>query len=188
MVNAVRWLSVFIATMSGRSSSSIRSPVIGTQISPEVCLRKKAMFSGVAASAAMIRSPSFSRSSSSTTTTISPRPMASMAFSTVANGILALVLSVTGGQEPLDVLGHHVDLEVDAVAGLSGSQRGNGGGVRNDRHGEAVVERIDHGEAAAVDGDRSLLDDVTGEVFRRPDAEIGGRRHHFAHAVDMSLD
>src|SRR5664280_353784 len=35
----------------------------------------------------MIRSPSFSRSSSSTTTTISPRPIAAIAFSTAEKGI-----------------------------------------------------------------------------------------------------
>ena len=40
------------------------------------------MFSGVAASAAMTRSPSFSRSSSSTTTAIPRRPIASMASCT----------------------------------------------------------------------------------------------------------
>src|SRR4051812_10391225 len=159
MVNAVRWLSVFMATMSGRSSSSMRSPVIGTHINPEVCFKKKAMASGVAASAAMMRSPSFSRSSSSTTTTISPRPIASMAFSTLANGILALVLSVgvPGGQEPLDVFGDHVDLEVDAVAWSLPSQRRDRRGVRDDRYREAVFERVHDGEAAAVHRDRALL-------------------------------
>ena len=55
----------------------------GTQITPEVWARKKAMFSGVAASAAMTRSPSFSRSSSSTTTASLRRPMASIASCTV---------------------------------------------------------------------------------------------------------
>src|SRR5439155_15421967 len=166
---------------------SIRSPVMGTQMRPEVCLRKNAIASGVAASAAMMRSPSFSRSSSSTTTTISPRPIASMAFSTVANGILALVLSVPGGEEPLDVLGHHVDLEVDAVAGLPGPQRRDGRGVRDDRHREAVVERLDHGQAAAVDRDRSLLDDVAQHVLRHPDAQIGCGADDLADAVDRAL-
>ena len=56
-------------------------------MSPDVWARKKAIFSGVTASAAMIRSPSFSRSSSSTTTTISPRPTASIASSTDEKGI-----------------------------------------------------------------------------------------------------
>ena len=45
------------------------------------------MFSGVAASAAMTRSPSFSRSSSSTTTAMPSRPMASMASCTFENAI-----------------------------------------------------------------------------------------------------
>ena len=109
-------------TISGRSSSSSRSPVIGTQMTPEVWCRKNAIFSGVADSAAMMRSPSFSRSSSSTTTTISPRPMAATASSIGANGIS---VSCSGrrpgragvpGEQALDVLGHDVDLEVDPVA------------------------------------------------------------------------
>ncbi len=78
-MKAVRWASVLSRTMSGMSSSSRRSPVSGAQMTPEVWRTKKAIFSGVADSAAMMRSPSFSRSSSSTTTTISPRAMAAMA-------------------------------------------------------------------------------------------------------------
>ena len=85
-VNAVRMLSVFVGhhRAAGRARRA-RSPVIGTQMTPEVWRRKKAIFSGVADSAAMMRSPSFSRSSSSTTTTISPRPMAATASSMGAN-------------------------------------------------------------------------------------------------------
>jgi len=37
---------VFAITMSGRSSCSTRSGVSGTQIRPDVCARKKAIFSG----------------------------------------------------------------------------------------------------------------------------------------------
>ena len=76
---AVRWVSVLRSTIGPRSSSAARSAVIDTQITPDVWCRKKAMASGVANSAAMMRSPSFSRSSSSTTTTISPRATAAMA-------------------------------------------------------------------------------------------------------------
>ena len=54
------------------------------QITPDVWLRKNAIFSGVANSAAMMRSPSFSRWASSTTTAISPRPMAAMVSSMLA--------------------------------------------------------------------------------------------------------
>src|SRR5664280_1308142 len=98
-VKAVRCTSVLAVTMSGRSSCSTRSGVSGTQISPEVWARKKAIFSGVTASAAMIRSPSFSRSSSSTTTTISPRATAAIALSTVEKGIDPGSPSVSWGRE-----------------------------------------------------------------------------------------
>ena len=77
-VNAVRRTSVFLATIIGRSSSSRRSPTIGRQMMPLVCRSIRPTFSGVASSAARMRSPSFSRSSSSTMTTISPREIASM--------------------------------------------------------------------------------------------------------------
>ena len=81
----MRWLSVFCWTIGVRASSWARSDVRVAQITPDVCWRKKAIFSGVANSAAMIRSPSFSRSSSSTTTTISPRPIAAIASSIFAS-------------------------------------------------------------------------------------------------------
>src|SRR5688500_2371354 len=48
------------------------------QMSPRPCLARKLIFSGVTKSAAKTRSPSFSRSSSSTSTTISPPRMATM--------------------------------------------------------------------------------------------------------------
>ena len=56
------------------------------QITPLVWRIMNAIVSGVAFSAAMIRSPSFSRSASSTTTTSSPRLTAAMAFSILVNG------------------------------------------------------------------------------------------------------
>src|SRR5437763_7295941 len=176
MVNAVRWLSVLAATMSGRSSSSMRSPVIGTHMSPEVWVRKKAMFSGVAASAAMMRSPSFSRSSSSTTTTISPLAMAAMAFSTLANPIACLPLP--SGQQLLDVFGDQVDLQVDPVPRSLDPQRRHLGGVRDDRNGETVGQRLHHGQAAPVHGDRPLLHDISQQLGRRSYAQPGRGRDH----------
>src|SRR6266571_1990616 len=50
---------------------------------PQVWRMMNAIFSGVVCTAATIRSPSFSRSSSSVTTTISPRAKASMASRTL---------------------------------------------------------------------------------------------------------
>ena len=84
-VNAVRCDSVLLLTMSGSCSSSRRSPSIGMQMTPLVWRTKKPIASGVIFSAAMMRSPSFSRSSSSTTITISPAATAAMAFSMCVN-------------------------------------------------------------------------------------------------------
>ena len=78
-VKAVRCDSVLSATISGSRSSSSRSPSIGMQITPLVWRIMNAIDSGVIFSAAMMRSPSFSRSASSTTTTMLPRPMAAIA-------------------------------------------------------------------------------------------------------------
>src|SRR4051794_11244773 len=165
-VNAVRWLSVLSATMSGRRSSSSRLPSTGRQITPLVWRIMNAIASGVMASAAMMRSPSFSRSASSTTITSSPRAMAATAFSISVKGISVLPLSgVSGGvrgEQSFDVLGEHVGFEVDGIAGLLGAQRGDGQRVRDDGDVEGaptVVEGGD-GEADAVDGDRSLPDHV----------------------------
>ena len=72
---------VLSSTISGMSSSSSRSSVIGMQIRPRPCFAMKLIASGVTFSAAIVRSPSFSRSSSSTTMIISPSRMASMASS-----------------------------------------------------------------------------------------------------------
>ena len=80
-----------------------------------------AISSGVACSAAKIRSPSFSRSSSSTTITGRPAAMSSTACLDGAEppGRAADVRchgSIADPQQPLDVLGDHVDLQVDRVA------------------------------------------------------------------------
>ena len=58
------------------------SPGIGTQITPLECRIVKAISSGVALEAAKMMSPSFSRSSSSTTTTALPAAMSAIARST----------------------------------------------------------------------------------------------------------
>mmetsp|Transcript_1412 Transcript_1412/g.4528 ORF Transcript_1412/g.4528 Transcript_1412/m.4528 type:complete len:305 (+) Transcript_1412:930-1844(+) len=74
--------SSFFATMGPSRSSSRRSPGIATQMTPDVWRTVKASVSAVAVSAAKMRSPSFSRSASSVTTTGSPRRIASSAAST----------------------------------------------------------------------------------------------------------
>ncbi len=56
------------------------APVIGTQISPRHSFIMNATISGLIFAAATIRSPSFSRSSSSITTTGRPAAIASIAL------------------------------------------------------------------------------------------------------------
>ncbi len=83
---AVSKRDVFCDTISGISSSSSRSGVIDRQIRPRPYRAMKLIASGVTFSAAIVRSPSFSRSSSSTTMTIRPARNASIASSIRANG------------------------------------------------------------------------------------------------------
>ena len=71
-------------------SSSERSSVRQRQITPRPCVAMKLIASGVANSAAMVRSPSFSRSGASTTTTNLPARTSSIASSIVANAVSLL--------------------------------------------------------------------------------------------------
>ena len=66
------------ATIGSRCRRLASSADSGAQTMPEVWRMMKAIFSGVQSEAATNRSPSFSRSSSSVTTTISPRAKAAM--------------------------------------------------------------------------------------------------------------
>ena len=80
-VKAVSKADSFLAAIRSRPSSSQRSPVSARQISPRPSLAMKLIASGVTNWAAMVRSPSFSRVSSSQTTTILPWRMSSIASS-----------------------------------------------------------------------------------------------------------
>lgn len=86
-VNAVDMLSELPSedTINGSSSFSAVSEVIETQMIPDVWLMKNAIDCCVATSAAIIRSPSFSRDSSSSTTTGCPFFMASNASGMLLN-------------------------------------------------------------------------------------------------------
>mmetsp|Transcript_129 Transcript_129/g.311 ORF Transcript_129/g.311 Transcript_129/m.311 type:complete len:202 (-) Transcript_129:822-1427(-) len=81
-VKAVCLGSSLLFIICGRFSSSIRDSSMAMQMTPLEYRTMKAMSSGVQASAAMIKSPSFSRFMSSTTTTIFPSRVAAMASST----------------------------------------------------------------------------------------------------------
>ena len=85
-----------VAFMVRHTSGILCTPVAATGVHrmPLVWRTMNATCSGVAVAAAMIRSPSFSRSASSTTTTSSPRLIASMACSILVNGIVLSFLRV----------------------------------------------------------------------------------------------
>src|SRR6185312_15474192 len=88
---AVPKFEVLAAVISGMRSASSRSSVSAAQIRPRPCRAMKLIAAGVIVSAAMVRSPSFSRSASSTTMTMRPARMSAMASSIVANGVVATV-------------------------------------------------------------------------------------------------
>ena len=93
-VNAVPNREVFSATCGGKCNSSHRSSVSGKQISPRPSPAMKLIFSGVTNYAAHTRSPSFSRSSSSTIMIIRPSRM-----SAAASGIEANAITGNSGRE-----------------------------------------------------------------------------------------
>src|SRR5689334_15528092 len=112
----------------------------------------KLMASGVTFSAAIIRSPSFSRSSSSTMMTMRPSWTSTMASSILANCI--------GFQKILNVFCDDVELQVDGIAGLGGLEVGIFERVRNYCDGkDAPIQRRD-GKTDTVNRNRAFLDNV----------------------------
>ena len=87
-VKLVPWRERFCSTIGLSPRRAACSSVIDRQIRPRPCLARKLTFSGVTNSAAKMRSPSFSRSSSSTRMTISP---ARIAATTSVTGLMAAV-------------------------------------------------------------------------------------------------
>ena len=88
-VNGVCSADSFLAVINSKSSSSQRCGLSARQIQPRASLAMKLIASGVTNWAAITRSPSFSRSSSSQTTTILPCLISSIASSTVEKGLSA---------------------------------------------------------------------------------------------------
>src|SRR5690349_1999071 len=204
-VNAVLKADSFLAAIRSRPSSSQRSAVKERQINPRPWVAMKLIASGVANCAAIVRSPSFSRFSSSQTTTIRPRRTSSMASSMVEKGPAAsasagvvadsglCIVPPKALHEPFRVARDQVDLEVHGIPFGEVPQGRAVEGLRDQRDLEPVVSEPRHREADAVDGDRAVLDDVA--------AELGGQGHlesarepvlvrcdHVAGAVDVTLD
>ena len=95
-VKGVPSIDVFASTWCGMSSSRHREMVIGAQRTPRAFLSMKLTCSGVIFSAATIMSPSFSRSSSSTTITILPWRKSSMASAILSSLIVWSIVVYCG--------------------------------------------------------------------------------------------
>ena len=107
-VKAVPYGVSFRSVIWRRPRSSQRCSVRHKQMSPRPCVAMKLIASGVANWAATVRSPSFSRSAASTTTTNRPWRMSSIASSTVANGVTsrrALTRPIVPWKDLLNVQG-----------------------------------------------------------------------------------
>src|SRR5215212_6109017 len=167
-VYAVRYSSGLLSAIGARPSWSTRSPVSATQIKPPARFTMKLISSGVTSDAAQIRSPSFSRSSSSATMTSLPAAKSTIACSTVENGMAVREIGVSSGEngssrggirrhELTDVLPDHVRLDVNAVAGAERAERGMSPGVFDQRQlkNPGSRERV-HGETDAVDRDGAV--------------------------------
>ena len=95
-----------------------------------------AIVSGVIFSAAMMRSPSFSRSSSSTTTTNSPRAIGGDGVLDLGRTASSASSACCSAQETFDVLGEDVDFEVDRGRRAAVPERRDRERVRDHRDGE----------------------------------------------------
>src|SRR4051812_19302849 len=183
---------------SGICSWLRRSGIIARQINPRPCFAMKLIASGVTVDAAIVKSPSFSRSSSSTTMTIWPSRMATIASSMVAKGPVLrapLAMRIFGffkgismshgpsGPGPLtsglrqfhrtgNVLADHVALQVHVLLRADRRQIRVLPGERDNHHIELVVAQVSHRQADPVDRDRPLAHDERrerrGELNRHP--------------------
>src|SRR6185312_8886870 len=182
-VNAV-WCRVpFCWLMSGRPSFSTRARVSARQIRPRAWRAMKLIASGVANWAGTTRSPSFSRSSSSTRMNIRPLRASSISSSaldryldssTETSASLRARFSMSLRlREPGHIACQHVDLDVDRIAGGKRAETGDGRGVGNDVHSEGIVLNLVHRQRYAVHGYASLDGDEAREVPRHAKPPAG---------------
>src|SRR5688572_24371496 len=196
-----------LLTISGRRSCSQRARVSVRQISPRPYFDMKLTSSARTFAAAMTRSPSFSRSSSSRMTTISPARTAATISSVLFSGdqALSVVACVTmfpqEGEidaaagvdlnETFEIARQHVDLNINSGAARILADHRHGLSVRDDVDVEFRRADAIHREAHTVDGNgpfrryvarqrRRHLDD---EPLRAADVF---HRNDLADAVDVA--
>ena len=144
--------------------------------------------SGVANCAAIVRSPSFSRSSSSTTTTKRPARMSSIASSTVAKRALGVGLGLhrhgriaNPGSSRSTYFARTSTSRLTSSPGRELAKRRRLERVRDQRDLEAVSSTASDGQRDAVDRDRSLLDAVAEQL-------VGAARSDTREPSPSSLD
>src|SRR3984957_17113641 len=164
-----------------------------TQMRPRPCVAMKLMASGVTNWAAMVRSPSFSRSSSSTRMTILPARMSAMApaMRSVSLGSMVRGMGLGGcasgrscGQPGSHVPREQVHLEVDPVAGGEIAQAGDLQRDGDEHDVEGGVLSVSHGvdgEAHAAHRDRALL----GHEALQARGQREGRRRGLSDRVSL---
>src|SRR5215472_12043745 len=165
----------------------------------------KLMASGVTFSAAITRSPSFSRSSSSVRMTILPRRIWDSAFSTSAmlsSCFLHIWASAADALlrdrpyaapqrvQPSDVFAYQIGLDIDPAYHSLGTQRRSLLGLRNDRHREAVGAQLVDRQADAVERDRALFDEHRREragqrKFHQPGAALLASANDVRNGIDV---
>src|SRR6266542_2768060 len=201
-VNAVDWVGPLRATISGICSSSRRSPSIGMQIRPRPWAAMKLIASGVANWAAMARSPSFSRSSSSTIRTIRPIRKSSIASGTVQKDAWTpdpcdsdpfLVALTSSLQEALDVFCDHVDFNIHRRAQPLRRQCNHGLGVGDERDPEPIAAALGHGQAHPIETNVPLHHDIAHQLVGsgEPDTQrvaVDAGLDDAADAVDVALN
>src|SRR3954466_10588274 len=74
-------------------------------------------------------------------------------------------------QQSLDVLGQHVDLDVDGGADAARTQRRTAQGLGDEADADVTVVHCGDGETDAVERDGSLDNDVTQQVVRDLDRD-----------------
>src|SRR5205085_8041252 len=129
----------------------------------------KFTISGVTSSAAQMRSPSFSRSSSSATMTNLPARMSFTACSTVAKEDIGIGLSIGGHRsvrphQALHIFANHVGLDVNVVSLAQRVERRMTQGVLDERKlNDLRARQIIDGQADTVDRDGTVAHHKVGE-------------------------
>src|SRR5580704_16522387 len=183
----------------GSLRRSICSSVSATQMRPRPCVAMKLMASGVTNCPTIVRSPSFSRSSSSTRMTILPARMSAMALAMRSVSLGSIVTtgryldSALGphGQQAPNVARDEVHLQVDRVALAKRAEVGLLERVRDDGDVEAIGSDGVDGEADPFDRDRALLGHERRELARDAEGQRQGVTHRTAleqraEAVDVT--